>query len=303
MNSSPAKVTFLFPVFNDFESLEIMIDQIDKEASIHKKVMKIDFLIVNDGSDLISSNLFVKKYARKINLVILNTDMRSGSQKTILVGLRYLKSINSKSHLIVLDSDGEDRAIDAVVLAKKLVDKESDSIIQAQRGFRKSGLFFQIAYFLYKKVFRILVGKASPPGNFMAIPNSRIENMLDYPGMEKHIAASIMRYSPRTEYVKFNRGRRLQGNSKMNFSSLIVHANGSLSVFADVVFTRVVIGIFTILSLLTLTGSTLFLFKILNVIPAIPGWTSITLLVVFSSIFIVGTNVVLLLLLMAKLEK
>jgi hypothetical protein len=239
---------------------------------------------------------------------MLETEMRSGSQKTILVGLRYLKSIKSGSHLIVLDSDGEDKAVDAVMLAKELVERKSDAIIQVQRGVRKSGLFFQISYFFYKKIFRLLVGKSNPPGNFMAVPNSRINNVLNYPGMDKHIAASIMKYSPRTEYIKFNRGRRLQGSSKMNFSSLFVHAYGSLSVFADVIFTRTVLFIFSLLGLLSTIGFGLILLKLFNLqifgwYPTIVGWTSLSLLMVFSAIFIVGCNVILLLLLMVKLEK
>ena len=148
-----------------------------------------------------------------------------------------------------------------------------------------------------------MVGKKNPPGNFMGVPNSRIKNILSYPGIDKHIAASIMKYSPDTDSIRFNRGKRLQGSSKMNFSSLFVHAYGSLSVFADVIFTRIVVGISAILFGLTLLGLFLFALKIMNWIPAIPGWTSISLLLVFSSIFIVGTNIVLLMLLMVKLEK
>lgn len=308
MSASSSNVTFLFPVFNDFGSLEIMIDQIEKEASKSKNLKGIDFLVVNDGSDLIGTNLFLKKFKSKKNLKMLETEMRSGSQKTILVGLRYLEFIKSKSHLIVLDSDGEDRAVDAVALARELVERKSDAIIQVQRGVRKSGLFFQISYFFYKKLFRLLVGKANPPGNFMAVPNSRINNVLNYPGMDKHIAASIMKYSPRTEYIKFDRGRRLQGSSKMNFSSLFVHAYGSLSVFADVIFTRTVLFIFSLLGLLSIVGFGLILLKIFNLqifgwYPTIVGWTSLSLLMVFSAIFIVGCNVILLLLLMVKLEK
>ena len=94
----------------------------------------------------------------------------------------------------------------------------------------------------------------------------------------------------------------------MNFSSLFVHAYGSLSVFADVIFTRVVIFIFSVLAFLTIIGLGLFSWKvsglkILGWYPELVGWTSLSLLMIFSAIFIVGCNVILLLLLMVKLEK
>jgi hypothetical protein len=234
--------------------------------------------------------------------------MRSGSQKTILFGIRYLDSIKTKNGLIVLDSDGEDRATDAVYLAKELIERKNDSIIQVERGVRKSGPIFQISYFFYKKLFRLMVGKKNPPGNFMGVPNSRIKNILIYPGIDKHIAASIMKYSPETDAITFNRGKRLQGSSKMNFSSLFVHAYGSLSVFADVIFTRSVIFIISVLLFLTTIGFGLIALKIFGLTifgwyPTIVGWTSLSLLMVFSAIFIVACNVILLLLLMVKLEK
>jgi hypothetical protein len=303
MKKNENNVTFLFPVFNDFVSLEMMIDQIEMEAKKYKSLKQIHFLIVDDGSDLQSFNNFIIKYEKKNNLKVISTRMRSGSQKTILFGFRYLDSQKTRNSLIVLDSDGEDQATDAVYLANELVERKKDSVIQVERGVRRSGPVFQISYYFYKKLFRLMVGKKNPPGNFMGVPNSRIKNILSYPGIDKHIAASIMKYSPDTDSIRFNRGKRLQGSSKMNFSSLFVHAYGSLSVFADVVFTRIVVGISAILFGLTLLGLFLFALKIMNWIPAIPGWTSISLLLVFSSIFIVGTNIVLLMLLMVKLDK
>jgi hypothetical protein len=303
MKKSENNVTFLFPVFNDFVSLEIMINQIEMEAKKYKSLNRINFLVVDDGSELESFNNFMIKFKKKNNLKVLSTHMRSGSQRTILFGIRHLDLQKTKNSLIVLDSDGEDLATDAVYLANELVERDRDSIIQVERGVRKSGAIFQISYFFYKKLFRLMVGKKNPPGNFMAVPNLRIKDILNYPGIDKHIASSIMKFSPNVEIIKFNRGKRIQGSSKMNFSSLFVHAYGALSVFADVIFTRIVVGISAVLIGLTLLGSSLFVLKIMNWIPAIPGWTSISLLLVFSSVFIVGTNIVLLMLLMVKLEK
>jgi hypothetical protein len=308
MKKFSTNVTFLFPVFNDFISLEIMIKQIEEEVKKYKTLKQINFLVVDDGSDFKSFNHFVGKFKTKNNLKVLSTAMRSGSQKTILTGIMYICSQKIDSNLIVLDSDGEDRAEDAVFLAKELVERKRDSIIQVERGVRKSSTVFQVSYFFYRKLFRLLVGKKNPPGNFMAVPNSRIKNILSYPGIDKHLAASIMKYSPDTDSIRFNRGKRLQGSSKMNFSSLFVHAYGSLSVFADVIFTRMVIFIISVLALLSTIGFGLIFLKIFGLkifgwYPTIVGWTSLSLLMVFSAIFIVGCNVILLLLLMVKLEK
>ena len=308
MKKVSSDVTFIFPVFNDFGSLEIMISSVEAEARNYKVFKSVNFLVINDGSNVENFQSFVEKFKSKKNLKILSTEMRSGSQRTILVGIRYINSQKTKNHLVVLDSDGEDMAADAVFLGKEMIERKTDSIIQVERGARKSGILFRFSYYFYKKLFRALVGQKNPPGNFMAVPNSRITHVLNYPGIEKHIAASIMKYSPDTSSIKLNRGKRIQGSSKVNFSSLFVHAYGSLSVFADVIFTRVVIFIISVLAFLTIIGLGLFSWKvsglkILGWYPELVGWTSLSLLMIFSAIFIVGCNVILLLLLMVKLEK
>jgi hypothetical protein len=47
----------------------------------------------------------------------------------------------------------------------------------------------------------------------------------------------------------------------------------------------------------------LFVLKSFGWITVIPGWTSLVLLIIFSAVFMVGSNLVLLLLLMLKLDK
>lgn len=303
MSAPKKRVTFLFPVYNDFESLRVVLKEIHEGIFEISSEIEFDFLVVDDcslSSQRSTADELLQSYK---NLTILQTTMRSGSQKTILIGLAHLDKTKSQSHVIILDSDGEDKPIDALALAKMLVINEPREIIQVQRGVRYSRYLFKASYFIYRQLFRLLVGKKNPPGNFMFIPNYQIKNVISFPGVDKHIAASIMRYASSTQDLKFDRGRRLKGSSKMNFSSLFVHAYGSLSVFAEVVFARIVVGIVFILAILTFLGSALFILKIFNLIPAIPGWTSILLLLIFSSVLIVGTNIVLLMLLMVKLEK
>jgi glycosyltransferase involved in cell wall biosynthesis len=303
MSATKECVTFLFPVYNDFDSLRVVLENISNSIAERSEAISFDFLVVDDCSprkDKSIANELLQNYR---NLTILETRMRSGHQKAILLGLAHLDKIKSSNHVVILDSDGEDRPTDALALAEMLVFIGTQEIIQVQRGVRYSSYPFKVSYFFYRQFFRLLVGKKNPPGNFMAIPNYQIMNVISFPGVDKHIAASIMRYASSNQSIKFDRGRRLTGSSKMNFSSLFVHAYGSLSVFADVVFARIVVGISLILAVLTLLGSILFGLKIMNLIPAIPGWTSILLLLIFSSVLIVGTNIVLLMLLMVKLEK
>jgi hypothetical protein len=120
-----------------------------------------------------------------------------------------------------------------------------------------------------------MTGVSLRSGNFMAIPESMVKNVLTYPGIENHIAASISRYSPSLLFRQFNRGKRIAGKSRMNFSGLILHAYGAFTIYADIILAKFFLGlIFTALGL-SLVGGLVIILRILNLIQVIPGWTSI----------------------------
>jgi len=297
------KIVFLMPVFNDFDSLIVVIREITKLAKQSGHLNDFEFLVVDDCSSK-DGEVFAKASIREFkNVKIIKTDMRSGSQGAILKGLDFLIFSETDRHVVILDSDGEDRPVDAITIAEKLISCEGPQIIQSARGKRYSGILFSLSYFMYSCFFRVLVGKNTPPGNFMGINNSILKKIVLYPGITKHIAASIARYSPEITSIRFNRGSRISGVSKMNFTSLFGHAYGSLSVYADLIFFRVLLFLLTLLFAIFSTGFVLFVLKSFGWITVIPGWTSLVLLIIFSAVFMVGSNLVLLLLLMLKLDK
>jgi len=74
------------------------------------------------------------------------------------------------------------------------------------------------------------------------------------------------------------RGRRLVSTSRMSFTALVVHGLSAISVYSDVVFTRLIVAS-TTLALLALSGMGIVLGIRLFSTLAIPGWTSFVLAV------------------------
>ena len=88
------KFTFLIPVFNDWNSLNILLKQIDQEILSFKD--RFDVVIINDNSTIRHSikNLNFKK----INSIkILNLNKNLGSQRALAIGLKYLNISKEKS--------------------------------------------------------------------------------------------------------------------------------------------------------------------------------------------------------------
>ena len=89
----------LTPTFNDWRSLSKLLLEIDKNIRDIKGNFRV--LIINDASTLEPKlNLKNIKRLRKIHIVTLKKNL--GSQKSICVGLKYLKKKKLKQLLPLL---------------------------------------------------------------------------------------------------------------------------------------------------------------------------------------------------------
>ena len=94
----------IIPIYNDWKSLNKLLFEINKILS-SSDLYKI--LIINDCS---TQRIDIpKKKLKKIKEIkILSLKQNLGSQKSISVGLDYLKRLNKKFYITIMDGDGED---------------------------------------------------------------------------------------------------------------------------------------------------------------------------------------------------
>lgn len=262
----------IMPVHNDYESAEITI--LELETQFAGIPVHFEYLLVDDGSKF-DSLLYQERISGQFkNVTIIRTERRSGHQNAIFSGLKWANDNRKKYHILIMDCDGEDQPKDARSIFLELVNNESRSIIAATRGRRSVSFTFKAGYALYRFLFKILTGQDINFGNFMIIRNSRLNYLLKYPYLYKHLAASINRYAPDIAFIKFDRGCRHLGKSKMNFSSLALHAAGAYSVYIDRVIARTTI-LFAISSFFFIfIAGTLVMCKLMGYMTTLPGWTS-----------------------------
>ena len=81
------KIIILIPVYNDWNSLEKLILEINKNTKDLKKV-QIDFIIINDASKINHSKL---KIPKEINMFkILNMKQNKGHARCNAFGIRHI---------------------------------------------------------------------------------------------------------------------------------------------------------------------------------------------------------------------
>ena len=263
------------PVFNDWEALKLLITK--TEALYRNKGYHISYLAVNDCSSIPYPEAEFKDFPLQVVHLISN----QGHQRAIAIGLSYFADHRDADTVIVMDSDGEDQPEHIEELLAK-AREVPDRIIFAQRKKRTESFLFRFFYRIYKLVFKFLTGNIITFGNFSLIPAPLVKKLANVSELWNNYPGAIIRSRLPFDSVPLDRGVRLAGNSKMNFSSLVLHGMSAVSVFLDVTAVRIVmfaalmivssvVGVFVVLYFKFVLGK------------ATPGWATS----VISGLFIV----------------
>ena len=134
-------------------------------------------------------------------------------------------------------------------------------------------LSFQLFYRLYRLAHYLLTGVVIRVGNFSMLPPDVLLRLAALPDLWNHYAAAVMRSRVPYEMIALDRGRRYAGESHMRLVTLITHGVSALSVYSDIVGTRLLISSIALFGALLL-GAAVVLSKYFITHVAITGWTS-----------------------------
>jgi len=299
-----AKLTcFVIPIRDDYESVQHLLEEIQNSSrSDLGYLLEYRVLLVDDGSESQS----IPKQNQILNefpcVEILRLESRLGHQTAIYLGLRHVATSYNNTNVVILDGDGEDRPVDAIDIANQLIATKR-SVICARRLSRDVGTGFRVGYRIFTWAFRRLVGFDFRSGNFMGISSEYLKVVLGFSGIRNHVAAAVVRYSSNIAFVEYNRGSRITGKSKMNFSNLTLHGYGAFSVYADILLARICLTLFTFSTMVAMLVILIAGLRLFDVVNFMTGWTSNILLQMISLILVLTSNSVLILLLLLKIEK
>jgi hypothetical protein len=283
----------LTPVFNDWESFAILLQEVTK---IRQQFINYNFFIVavNDGSTEDLSRDFNSK---DIPISILNLKINIGHQRAIAVGLQYIyNEVSDYDFVVVMDSDGEDKPQDIKELINRAEQEQEKKIIFAQRKKRQESVFFKTGYFFYKYLFYFLTGQKISFGNFSIIPKKLLYKVVHQNNIWNHYSGGIIQSKIPFDMVQLDRGKRYNGVSKMNFNSLVIHGLSSIAVYFDFLSLRILR--YSLYGIGICFASVLFiLYQKLFTENAIPGWAS-SLILIISGIILQLFSVTLIVLLL-----
>jgi hypothetical protein len=286
------RIYCLAPVFNDWESFEILLSNIRKLQESNPDYM-LSVIAVNDGSTEERGDLDLQG----MDVTVLHLKINIGHQRAIAVGLQYIYNETSDyDYVVVMDSDGEDKPENIPELMHKAELLQSKKIIFAQRKKRQESSLFKIGYFFYKYLFYFLTGQKISFGNFSMIPKKLLGKVVHQNNIWNHYSGGIIQSKIPYDMVLIDRGKRYKGTSKMNFNSLIIHGLSSIAVYFDFLSLRILRCTLYGIAICCLSVG-IILYKKFFSHTAIPGWAS-SLILIISGIILQLFSVTLIVLLL-----
>lgn len=258
-------------LYNDWASAEVLFQAIDREFL--QRQWNWQLVLVDDGSQEARPPDFLHSLVSFTSVEIVVLRRNVGHQRAIAIGLSQIFETKNAEAVVVMDADGEDRPEDLARLIEAHSASRQDKIIFAERTKRSEGLMFRFLYQIYRALHYSLTGHKIRFGNFSIIPRKLLGCLVVDPNLWLHFAATAV--SGRIPYttIPARRGVRIQGKSKLNSSSLVIHGLAAIACYNEIVGVRL---IFFAAGL-----STVILALILGVLVvrlatpwAIPGWAT-----------------------------
>ena len=256
------KFIILIPIYNDWESLEKLLNEINSSIENIKNT-QFDCVIIDDCSTI--KNLKINIPSQINSIKIIHMSKNKGHARCNAFGIKYLSENEVFDHLILMDGDGEDRPQEIKLLVDKILQDSNKSVV-AKRVKRSEGYGFQLLYKLHKYLTLLTTGKLINFGNYSCLTKADIKTLSTKASLWSSFSGSFKKNINNYNEVNSERGLRYFGPSKMSIFKLIIHSLSIIAVFKYRVFFSSAILLTSLYYLETLIKFNFLLFQILIVL-------------------------------------
>ena len=228
------KYVILIPIYNDRESLKLLIENINNETKDFNH--EISVVVINDAS----SQQIIDTYPNIESISsfeIINMKENRGHARCIASGLKYIFEKKEFDYVIPMDGDGEDRP-DEIKNFIQLSEQSSEKSIIGERIKRSEGIIFQLCYQFHKFLTLAFTGQSIKFGNFTCLSKSTVKKMLEEKATWNSFSGALKKVEKELIISPSIRGKRYFGPSQMSFFNLLKHSLSIISVFRKTVLIR-----------------------------------------------------------------
>ena len=228
------KYVILVPIYNDRESLKMLIENINNELKDLNH--EVSIVVINDAS----SQQIIDTYTNIENInsfEIISMRENRGHARCIASGLKYIFEKKDFDFVIPMDGDGEDRP-EEIKNFIQLSEQSGEKSIVGERVKRSEGLFFQLCYQFHKFLTLAFTGRSIKFGNFTCLSKTTVKKMLEEKATWNSFSGSLKKIEKDLISTPSIRGKRYFGPSQMSFFNLLKHSLSIISVFRKTVLIR-----------------------------------------------------------------
>jgi polyisoprenyl-phosphate glycosyltransferase len=219
-------IAIVAPCFNEENTVTPFLEKL--AHVLEQTEGRFHIIMVDDCSEDRSLNRLTQFHfeSRKLQLTVLKLKFNLGQQGAIHQGLLYASRLQPEQ-VIVMDCDGED---DPSAIPR-LLECRNYQIVRVRRGKRSESFSFRLLYACYRFIFKFITGKKIDFGNYCMISPDILERIRHTSFV--HFPAYLLKQKASMTSITCNRGKRIDGQSKMGFNGLFMHAFKSMIEFAE----------------------------------------------------------------------
>ena len=228
------KFKILIPVYNDWQSLSKLLNNIDSE--IQNNNHEISVVVVDDASTF-DRQLEIENLLNINSVKILIMRENRGHARCIAAGLKYIFEKEEFDYVIPMDGDGEDRPEEIKEFIKSIENNPKQTVV-GERVKRSEAFIFKFCYFFHKIITLVFTGHSIKFGNFTCLSKSTVEKLVNEKATWNSFSGALTKVEKNKISISSIRGERYFGPSKMSFSNLLKHSLSIISVFRNGVLIR-----------------------------------------------------------------
>ena len=228
------KFKILIPVYNDWQSLSKLLNNIDSE--IQNINHEISIIVVDDASTF-DRQLEIENLSNINTIKILIMKENRGHARCIAAGLKYIFEKEEFDYVIPMAGDGEDRPEEIKEFIKSIENNPKQTVV-GERVKRSEAFIFKFCYFFHKILTLVFTGHSIKFGNFTCLTKSAVEKLVNEKATWNSFSGALTKVEKSKTSIRSIRGERYFGPSKMSFSNLLKHSLSIISVFRNSVLIR-----------------------------------------------------------------
>ena len=241
-----SKITILIPVYNDWQSVFKLLENINSEIS----TLEFEFsaIIVNDASTESRPELLINLNNLK-SIQVINMKENKGHARCNAAGLKHINEKEDFDYVILMDGDGEDRPEELNLFIEKIKEYPK-TVVTANRIKRSEGFLFKLCYLAHKYLTLIFTGQTIKYGNYTCLTKVVVNRIVNEPATWSSFSGSLAKIAKDRKSISSERGTRYFGPSKMSFINLLKHSLSIIAVFKTTLLIRSVLFLFAYLFLM-----------------------------------------------------